>query len=126
MFMSSVLGYWRVKRWEHSLRASAPTRVIGPEGIPPPRRRLGEEDYYSNLMRAYGVPAPSPPLPPIPNTERDSTRNRTETVPNEQDVELDDLEAAPLTTPQRIELEDRIENAVEQRLRRDLSSLGYL
>jgi hypothetical protein len=92
---------------------------------------LGEDDYYSNLMRAYGIPPPSPPLPALPNTgrvERDlaMARDGAHTVPNEDDIELGNLEAAPLTTPQRIEIEDRIERAVEDRLRRDLGTLGYL
>jgi hypothetical protein len=33
LLLSSIVGYWRVKRWENSIRAANPTHVVTPQDI---------------------------------------------------------------------------------------------
>jgi hypothetical protein len=54
LFMTSLLGYWRVKRWESSIRASQPRPVPQVPQPSPVEQRVLFAQMHENLERNLG------------------------------------------------------------------------
>lgn len=106
--MTSILQFWRVKRWERNIRASTQAQTT-----------LHDPQMLSNLQIALGVGA-------VVHPNAEATHD-TIVI---HDAEIDQLEATRqyrAAQPEENE-EEELDEATryENRLRRDLSSLGYL
>jgi hypothetical protein len=102
LFMTSILQFWRVKKWERGIRASTQAAEVAPQ----------DHQLLSNLQIALGI-----------GGAHDQSSS------NSHDAEIDQLEAArrsraahPEANPEQMDEATRYEN----QLRRDLSRLGYL
>jgi len=118
--MSSLLGFWRVKRWESSIRASQP-RVITPEEQPEQGRGIFANAQTTLAAHsAFGL---------NPGAHSPSAQNEVEMGLRQLEEEegLRTARSAPDGnerghTPDEDEETARFEN----RLRRDLNALGYM
>jgi hypothetical protein len=54
LFMTSLLGYWRVKRWEASIRASQPRPAPQAPQTSPEEQRVLFAQLHENLERNLG------------------------------------------------------------------------
>lgn len=117
IFMSSLLGFWRVKRWESSIRASHP-RVITPE------EQQQEREVFTNLQTALGVQFV---IRPHPEARSPSARTEAERALRQLGEEegLRSARSAREGDMQPSE-EDAEAARFENRLRRDLASLGHI
>jgi hypothetical protein len=102
LFMTSLLQFWRVKRWERGIRASTQAAEVAPQ----------DHQLLSNLQIALGLGA-----------AHDQSSN------NSHDTEIDQLEAARQSRAAHPEVsQEQVDEVTryESQLRRDLSRLGYL
>ena len=102
--MVSILQFWRVKKWERGIRASTQSAQVAPQ----------DHQLLSNLQIALGIGAGA---------------NHNAHDRSSSDTDIDQLEAArrsgaahPEASQEQMDEAGRYEN----RLRRDLSRLGYL
>jgi Protein of unknown function (DUF2370) len=117
IFMSSLLGFWRVKRWELSIRASSQPRVVTPE------EQEHEREVFTNLQIALGIQSVLRPHPDA----------RSPSAQNEAEMELRRLEEEEGLRSARSAQEGGVQPSedeeiarFENRLRRDLASLGHM
>ena len=59
MFLSSVLGYARVKRWERGIRSSTPRSPPSPDEI------IADAQVRARIQAAFGIEPDSPPQSPV-------------------------------------------------------------
>ncbi|KAJ3514592.1 hypothetical protein NLJ89_g2293 [Agrocybe chaxingu] len=68
LLLSSVIGYWRVKRWERSVRPPPP---------PPTAEELQRDrDVRRRLEEAFGIPFGDPPSPTVQSHTEDARLTR--------------------------------------------------
>ncbi|CAA7267116.1 unnamed protein product [Cyclocybe aegerita] len=68
LLLSSVIGYWRVKRWEQSVRPPPP---------PPTAEELQRDrDVRRRLEEAFGIPFGDPPSPTVQSQAEDARLTR--------------------------------------------------
>jgi len=114
--MSSLLGFWRVKRWELSIRASSQPRVITPE------EQEREREVLTNLQIALGIH----PVRPHPDARSPSTQNEAEMELRQLEEEEGLRSARSAREGGGQPSEDEEIARFENRLRRDLASLGHM
>ena len=112
--MSSLLGFWRVKRWERSIRASTQPHVVTPE------QQEQEREVFTNLQTSIGTSF-------VIRTPTSTQRPRGEHEDEGDLEEVEHLVPTPVEEEHRQLTEEQREALrFENRLRRDLSNLGYL
>jgi hypothetical protein len=107
LFMTSILQFWRVKKWERGIRASTQAAQVAPQ----------DHQLLSNLQIALGLGTGANP------------NAHDQYSSNSHDAGIDQLEEARRSTAVHPEAtQEQMDEATryENRLRRDLSSLGYL
>lgn len=111
IFMSSLLGFWRVKRWERSIRASTPAAIVTPE------QQQQDREVFSNLQTSIGTSF----------VIRTPTQTQHAGGEHQGDVDTEPSASTPLAEGQTpLSEEQREALRFESRLRRDLTNLGYL
>jgi hypothetical protein len=106
IFMSSLLGFWRIKRWERSIRASQ-AETVNPES---------EQEETTNINQPPGAI---------------NVRSTSPITAQLREAELGHLPSARFSREHELEMHEEIAEydheaaQHENRLRRDLASVGY-
>jgi hypothetical protein len=123
LFMTSLLGYWRVKRWESSIRASQPRPAPAPRPSAEEQRVLFTQ-LHGNLERNLGWHfVVSHGL----GFRRGMGMFASHGRPSEDDITLDvDDLIERSENERRRALEVEVEDPEEQAFRRNLRAVGLV
>lgn len=125
LFMTSLLGYWRIKRWETSIRASQPRPAPQAPQPSPEEQRVLFAQLHGNLERNLGWHfMVSHGL----GLRRGMGMFASHDRPSEEDIPLDvsDLIEQGENERRRTPGAEGVEDPEAQAFRRNLRSLGLI
>jgi len=124
LFMTSLLGYWRVKRWETSIRTSQTLPAPQAPQPSPEEQRILLAQLHENLERNFGWHFVSHGL----GLRRGMGMFVSHGRPSEDDIPLDvdDLIERGENEGRRAPEADAVDDPEEQAFRRNLRSIGLI